>query len=322
MLTSTTLNKTARLFFLLSIFIHQDSYADINFSEPLSFLPKLNMRAFAGADSFRGLPDAGFEDNSGINLGIEGAYPLTSYQGIEGLGLQLGASYGAYNFAGKGHYRRHAKKIESQTFLTLGAFKECSGSSPWSFGVAYDGMLADNFSVLAQAVWLSQWRLRTSFFISPLDELGANVSLHTHSFNKTYHFSGCRYKVSFTCISQATAFWRHFYRGEACTTLWVGAPLANRLDQSHSRRPGRFIIGGEISVPFCSSWELTGRAQYMHPASKKRSAASYEYGTNVAFAIYYNFGKSCVGTSCAQPYMPLANNSNFLIDARAHAQWR
>lgn len=315
-MTYLSCKSTAMLFMLLlcPIRLMAERPYDQTWYDSLS---KGSIRAFAGVENFRGLPDAGWEDNNGYNFGAEGTLPLMERWGA---GIQAGGSFGVYNLAGKGSSHKHSKNVEKQGFATIGIFKKCRCDTRWGIGLAYDLMLTDNFSIYAQSPWLSQWRAQCAFCIGLKNEIGVRGSLHGKHFSKAFDYAVCRYKVSYRAISQATCYWKHLFNGGVESTIWAGVPFSKRLDQRRSAHAGKYIIGGEIGVSFWDYWTLVARAQYVQPSTKRGSSGSHEYGNNIAIAIVYDFGSpGCQMSplSTWEPFMPLANNSNFLVDSKA-----
>lgn len=292
---------------------------------PSSFLTDFTYQAFGGVDHFRGIPDSDYGDNNGLIVGLQGAAPLP-YLGSSGIGFQAGASYGAYDFAGRGFTNKNKKDIQSQGFTTFGLFKRAMPCSPWSVGIAYDIMFNQHFSIYSESPTLTQWRTQLACFFGDYDELGLWASWSGSTSHKTYrYYTVCDHKLSYKAVSQCNFFWRHIFQNNTETSVWVGVPFVKRLNRKLSEYPAKYIVGGKISVPFGDSWDITGRAQYAQPPTKKGPQGSRDYGCNIAIEIGYNFGGNSTKAPAVapwNPYLSLANNSNFMVDAKSQTKIR
>lgn len=288
-------------------------------------LTDLGVSAFVGIDNFRGIPDADAGDNNGVLVGLNIASPLPGLKS-HGVGFQIGGSYGAYDFAGRGH-TRHNKAIQSQGFVTAGFFIRPQPCTPLSLGVVYDVMFNQNFSLYAEDPLLQQVRGQIAYFLGSCNEIGVWGAYETASSHKIYKNRTYDYTISYRAISQANLFWRHLFSGGVESIVWAGAPIRNRLNKDHSKRPGKFIVGLELSVPFLESWALIGRASYMQPGTKKGVLGSKEYTSNIAINLVYYIGgnpnlSEDPSTGAWMPYLPLANNSNFFVDASTKVKFK
>ena len=72
-------------------------------------------------------------------------------------------------------------------------------------------------------------------------------------------------------------------------------------------------------APLSDVISLYANMQYMHPSSAPGNAAYGEAGWYVAFGLQYYIGgharTDTVAGNCWLPYLPLANNGNFLVDS-------
>jgi hypothetical protein len=78
-----------------------------------------------------------------------------------------------------------------------------------------------------------------------------------------------------------------------------------------------WIIGAQVEVPLSENLALIAGGQYGHPTSSASAVASLEqyYDINVG-VVWYIGGhaqKASINGDCWQPYMPVANNSTFLV---------
>lgn len=270
----------------------------------------------AGADHFRGIPDGERPDNNGVTIALEAATPIPFLKKY-GIGFQIGGSYGAYDFAGRDI--RPQKEIQSQGFLTTGLFIRPHPVFPLSCAVVYDWMFNKNFGLHSESPTLEQVRGQVSYYVTPCDEIGVWATYDTKKTRVTEKHATWTFHVIYRPIAQANFFWRHVFGKGVQTTLWAGTPIRNRLYRKDSDRPGKYIVGFEIGVPFYENWALIARAAYMQPGSKRGVLGNKESTNNIAFNVVYYFGgnpSSCEsrGNTAWLPYLPLANNSNFFVD--------
>lgn len=271
-----------------------------------------------GVENFRGLPDAGGSDNYGVKAGGEVATPFP-YLSKYGVGLQIGGSYGAYDFAGRAH--SHVRGVQSQAFLTAGLFVRPHGDSSLSVGIVYDWMFNNNYAQYAANPTLEQVRGQIAYYITACDELGVWGTYDTRKARKIDHHRTFDFCIDYRAISQGNIFWRHLFGQGVESTVWFGVPLRNRIDRSRSNKPGKYIIGLEFAVPFFESWAIVGRACYMQPGTRNGPVGSREYTSNIAINLVYYFGgdpnisRRDSSAQAWMPYMPTANNSNFFVDS-------
>lgn len=277
----------------------------------------IGLEAFVGADNFRGIPDYDNGDNHGVLAGLNVATPIP-YLKRHGVGFQLGGSYGAYDFAGRSSPNN--KEIQSQGFLSVGLFIRPQPCTPLSLGIAYDWMFNKNFSIYAEDPTIEQLRAQIAYFLTASDEIGIWGTYDTSTAHKLLKCGWYDSQMNYRAISQANVFWRHIFEGGTESNVWVGTTTKHRLNRQHSDHAGKFIVGVELTVPFLDSWALLGRACYMQPGTKRGAVGSREYTSNIAVNLVYYFGgdsnnTESVSSAAWMPYLPLANNSNFMVDA-------
>ncbi len=132
--------------------------------------PRAGVVGLFGFDSFKGLSDGGRQSNFGAVSGFNSALLLPGEAGDRGLGLQLGASYGVYDWDGR--TVNNSAEMQQQTFVTVGFFRKGDEDHPLSFGVVYDWMLNDNWGVYATNPTLGQWRGQAEWALSDQNSVG------------------------------------------------------------------------------------------------------------------------------------------------------
>lgn len=274
--------------------------------EDCCFMPYFGEVSIA-VDNWRSFPEGSWEDNFGIyasgNFGAR-----VPYFDRFGVGVQAGSSFGVYDFAGRGSSYINSNKTQKQLFLTAGMFRQAPDYRGLNLALVYDGMVNWNFGAFAMNPYLSQIRFLASFQDCFYDEIGVFGTLSTNTAYDTIF----GYQTKFCAISQINLFWRHTYQNFAQTNIWVGMPYKNGLTKT-KELPGIFIIGACFSVPLNENWNIEGHGVYMHPNSKNDIFSSRSYASNVSFGLTYTFGGKY--TPGVQPLLPLASNSNFLVDS-------
>ena len=78
------------------------------------------------------------------------------------------------------------------------------------------------------------------------------------------------------------------------------------------------MVGANVQVPLSDRLALYANGSYFRPSSAAGQAASAESGYDVSMGIAWYLGRHAVSHSingaCWLPYMPVANNSTFLVD--------
>lgn len=253
----------------------------------------------ASYDYFRNLPDGSWNGNSGAVISANGSVFLSDC-----FGVQLGGSYGGYNWNGRGNVVfENPNKIQQIGFFTAGAY------STWgnlNAGAVYDRLFTGNFSIFNQSPSIDQARFQVGYLFCN-NEIGV---WGTH-YLSTKHETALGLPVSFRAINQVSAFWSYYFQNNAKTTVWLGAPYENSLRFPGSSA-GYFICGFALRAPLCRGLFLDGYGSYMSAKhdGKHQHNQNRNYGASVSVGITYSFNAGC-GES---PYMPIANHSNFFVD--------
>ncbi len=202
--------------------------------------PRLGFTAFSGTDAFRGPPEGPYTGNFGVVNGLNAAAPIVDKWG---LGWQLGASYGVYDFAGRPTPATRQNGAQQQIFVTTGFFRRASEGQRLSFGLVHDWMVNNNYGQYALSPTLSQWRGQLEWSLSGRNSLGVWGAVH----DRTYIGDRPDNHNQFRGISQINLFWHHKYQMGADGWLYVGVPASKRL--AGSGLVGAAIIGGAVQVP-------------------------------------------------------------------------
>lgn len=270
--------------------------------------PRLGVVGFAGFDAFHGVSDADHQDNfgmvSGLNLG--GPIPvLDDY----GLGWQFGGSYGLYDLNGRSSGNHESSSMQ-QVFLTTGFYRKAAEGERISFGMVYDVMTANHWGEDANSVTLGQWRGQVEYELNDCTGVGLWGVRHERGDSA---FNGGQRTRS---VDQVSMFiHRKFQRGTD-GRLWLGIPDDSRLSGNGSL--GSWLVGGQLEVPLSQSLALYTNFEYMKPSASAGDAAAIDVDWNLGFGLVWYPGRNACSKAlnggCWMPYLPVANNSTFLVD--------
>lgn len=251
-------------------------------------------------DFFRSIPEGDWEGNTGIYVGFN-AGAATPCQGID---FQLGSSYGIYDWAGRLSAPTH--KVQQQVFVTTGFSRRTPCASGFNAGLVFDWMWNSGLGVFASNADFGQLRLQAGYQVAQYNEFGLWGTLDLY---RAHTRSGA-ISLTYRGLSQINAYWKHLFQNSAETIVWAGVPYKSSLS-SGTGRAGIVTLGAAFRAPLCGRFSVEGRGSYMAPHSPTSGLNSRYYAANVCIELKYAFGDQCAPSA---PYMPLANNSNFLTD--------
>jgi hypothetical protein len=269
------------------------------FSSSISVLSSYCLEVNGSYDYFRGLPDGSWNGNNGALIGVNGGMNL-----FDCTTVQLGGSFGLYNWDGRGNLVFHNPKAPEEIgFITAGLATSWYG---FSGGLVYDRMFTHHFSIYDLSPSIDQLRFQISYpYCSEEFGIWGTVDLSRS------HKKALGLPIAFKAIGQMNLFWSHLFQNCAKTTVWAGLPYRTSL-RFHHKIPGTFIAGFSFRVPLCSQLYLDGNGSYMAARKSHGVSQSRNYGANICVGITYLFSSD----ECCfdQPFMPIANHSNFFVD--------
>jgi hypothetical protein len=272
--------------------------------------PIMGMTGVFGIDAFKGVSD--LQSNFGAIAGLNAAMPMRWLKN-SGYGWQLGATYGGYSFDGKAS--GSVARSQQQLFVTTGLFRK---GQRLSFGVVYDLMVNDSWGYYSIEPAIGQLRGQVEYAFADTDSIGIYGCGRGHytQYRVGYDESAQLVCLTERAINQVNLFWHHKFDSGADSRLWIGMPEQRRIEGSSSL--GDWIIGANIEAPISESWALYGNAEYVHPSAAAGMTASMEATWNVGAGVVWYFGgrakcQSLNGPNW-MPYLPVANNSTFLVD--------
>jgi hypothetical protein len=263
--------------------------------------------ALLGAvDGWKGRIDD--ENNNNFGGRIGGNFGVTF---MEDFGLQLGGSYGGYDFHGRGERQRQAG--EQQVFITGGAFKRfrrCLDSlwDRFCFGAVYDLMIADNLGEQADGLTIGQIRGRAGLAFNECTEFGVFGSIGIE--NETLTFAERRVRS----LDQIAIYWRRVWDYGADTMLYFG----------FAEDPGEVLFGLAGECPLNDGIALFGNFHYILPSTQGGDFPLNSYTEefwNVSVGLTFYWGTRAPRAHIAgdrwMPLIPLADNGSFALEVPA-----
>lgn len=264
-----------------------------------ALLTAYSLEVNTSADYFRGMPDGSWSGNSGALIGVNAGIYVYDHANI-----QIGGSYGLYNWDGRGNLVfANDKLLEQVGFLTIGA---SSSHRDITAGLVYDRIFTNNFGIYALNPSFDQLRFQVGRTIC-CEEYGVWGTINLN----TAHEDALGIPTTFKAIGQVNLYWRHAFENCASTMLWAGIPYQSSLMFPH-KRAGNVILGFSFRTPLCDQLFLDGNGSYMAPRkSSSGTIQSRNYGYNLCLGLTYSFD-DC--SSCDTPFLSIANHSNFFVD--------
>jgi len=281
---------------------------------------------FAGVESFRGIAD-GDHQNNGLVVGGNLGVPLPGLKDY-GIGVQFGASFGAYDLDGRtfpdgalGDPPSAVTDVGQQTFFTLGVFHRATEKVPLNIGFGHDWMINDAYGVFATSPTISQWRAQLGYCLSAWNEIGVWTTVRDSGDGKVITFGGIpanvlSLDVSYRAIDQCNFYWHHNYDSGADSWVWMGFLEDDAV--AGLGHLGSYTVGVTVQVPLTDRVALYADGQYMRPAASAGPIAAQEEAFSVGFGLaffpYGNAKNRSVAGSCWMPVLPVANNGSFLVN--------
>lgn len=275
----------------------------INFFCVKSLLLGFSLETNISYDYFRGLPDGSWNGNSGAFIAANSG--MSVYNSIN---LQVGGSYGLYNWDGRGNVVfSNPNKVEQIGFLTAGL---SSSFCKWNVGIVYDRLFTKHFGIYDLDPSIDQLRFQTGYSFC-FDELGIWGTLDL----TRAHQSALGIPTSFKAVGQMNLFWGHTFKNCARTNLWIGVPYRHSYMYPHER-VGNVIAGFSVRAPLTSRLFIDGNASYMSARRSEGDIKNRNYGSSICIGLTYFY--SGRPSSHDSPYMPIANHSNFFVDTNVN----
>jgi hypothetical protein len=276
---------------------------------------RIGIVGFQGLDAFKGIADGDYQGNFGEVTGVNIGTPMWGLE-TYGFGWQTGISYGVYDWDGRSSTLTDPARSQTQLFVTTGFFRKAKCDQRVSFGLVYDWMFNEQWGVYGARPTLGQWRGQIEYAFSGQNSVGLFACKRDLNAQQTFATGLGDVTVTNRAISQLDLFWHHKFCSGADSFLWIGIPDHGRLDGDGSLLD--WTIGASVQVPLTESLALYANGAYFHPSASAGDGAAIESGYNIGMGIAWYFGggarNHAINGKCANPYMPVANNSNFLVE--------
>jgi hypothetical protein len=294
----------------------------------LTCSPRIAGYGYSGLDSFHGITSGTYPGNTGAVNGFNLGGALLEDAGI---GWQGGFTYGVYNFSGRTSPGAQLNEATQQTFTTIGLFRRGDADHRLSWGIVHDWMMTDNFGVFGNSPTLAQFRGQAAWALSAWNQIGVWGTIEDRYVTRATGALGT--PVAYQAIDQGNVFWAHQYGAYGATSRFsVGIPLNDRLAQTANGFPvggfgntlGEFIVSSNWNVPINNYLSLVANGMYMKPSAHAGINAGGNVATaqefwNVSFGVAISPGGNIRSKTIAgrawMPYLPVANNSSFLVDS-------
>ncbi len=260
---------------------------------------------YSFGDAFRGPGDGSYTGNGGGVVGFNMGKQINDSP----WGVQFGGSYGSYDWKGRESGTGEDTISQTQLFFTGGLYRKASADSPFSMGLVYDTMVNDNFGSNSDEPFLSQFRLQFGYALNARNEVGTWMALADRTANQ----APMRYRAENTY----NLYFNHKFVSGAQTVGWIGAAQNTRLTANGSLYS--FIFGNTTIVPMTERLSAFTQFTYAFPSSSNGAGAADDETFNVSAGIIFyprfNARSRSVSGAAWMPYMPVANNGNFLVDS-------
>ncbi|MFO1021945.1 MAG: DUF6666 family protein [Planctomycetales bacterium] len=274
-----------------------------------------------GSNAFKGFSDFSGQSNFGMVAGVNVGIPI-GLQRLEeyGIGIQAGASYGVYDFMGRSYSVTENSASQEQMFFTLGAYHRAQECQHLSYGLVYDWMANDNWGIFSNEPFMGQWRGQIEYIIDDSNAVGLQGALRDRGDSQVLGPAYGGATAHYSPISYVNAFYHHTFQSGADYHIYAGIPDGGRPagNVPGGGSLGQFIVGTSWNVPVTDRLGVYTTATYMRPTAGPGALGSTEETWNLGLGMAWYPGRnSCsptVAGRCNMPYLPLANNGNFLVD--------
>lgn len=258
----------------------------------------MNLNYFAGVHGFKGPTDLGRNGNFGFNYGMTWGSPLGDPWGI---GYQLGVGVVHSNFTGDQVIDLFSNDHRDQVFFTSGIFRRAMcGGIQW--GVVYD-LMRDNYRDNATT---GQIRTEIAFSRPGCRDFGFYGSFGANDDRMTLPIvNQVITEVDLAPIDIYSLFYRRYFTGGGIGRVWAGFT-----------GEGDGVFGADATVPLGTSWALENSFTYLAPKDGGTTGQEREsWGVFLRLVWYPGRQATCEINDPYTPLMPVANNTNMLIDA-------
>lgn len=257
----------------------------------------MNLNYFGGVHGFKGATDLGRNGNFGFNYGLSWGSPLGDPWG---LGYQVGVGVVQSNFTGDQVIDLFSGDHRDQVFFTSGVFRRAMcGGIQW--GVVYD-LMRDSYRDNATT---GQVRTEISFSRPGCRDFGFYGVFGANDDRMTLPLvNQVITEVNVAPLDIYSLFYRRYFTGGGIGRVWAG--FTNEGDG---------VFGADATIPLGTSWALENSFTYLAPQDSGVARQEREsWGVFIRLVWYPGRQASCEINDPYTPLMPVANNTNMLID--------
>ncbi len=250
--------------------------------------------------------DLGIQGHVGARLGANLAFAPHRKSGF---GFQFGS---AFDYAGAASGVMQAQvgtRSRSQIFSTGGLFLR---KDSWTMGAAYDFQYQNYYKNYVY----HQARFEFEFTLNEKDSIGFSGSIGLNSEESNYTSGLFSNDITLEPLARGNIFWKRNWLDLNQVRVWVGISeghgrFIQALQNVTTPATGpNFTYGGDFHIPLSDCIALVGRANFILPHDS--GAVDTFFGIN----IYPGENAKTTHTDRFAPYMPVASNSDFVIDLR------
>ena len=258
------------------------------------------LTGFSGVDGSKQPQDFGANANFGAAAQLNYAGPLAPQLGI---GFQIGSRVSFTGNAVQVFELLGQPKDRFQNFTTVGLFQRLD--SGFAVGVAYDVLSQESFDSFT----LGQYRIRASFEIGPVEEIGVTLNLADRNDTGTFSSEA----IVLDPIEQLHIYLRHQWNSGISTTFWVGIAdnhsEENVLTGTLPPKTNQILFGSEFFAPLNDWLAIYGETNLIMPADT--GAVDAYLGFQIA---PQGILRSRSRSNRFRSLFPVASNASFTAD--------
>lgn len=270
------------------------------FSSVDKFTDSGTFTSFFGIDGSKQPQDFGANANLGVAAQLNYSGPLVSDSGV---GFQIGTRVSFSGNAVQVYELLGESKDRFQNFTTIGLFQRLE--SGIAYGVAYDYLTQESFDNFT----LGQLRIRASFELTPIDEIGVTLNLADR--RDSGHFNSDH--VVLDPIEQLSIYLRRNWSSGVNTSFWVGVAdkhsEENVITGTLPPKTNQVVMGAEIFAPLNQWMAIYGETNLIMPADT--GAVDAYLGIQIAPQGIY---RSQSRQNRFRTFLPVASNATFTTD--------
>ena len=262
--------------------------------------PSGTLTSFFGIDGSKQPQDFGANANLGVAAQLNYAGPLWAERGI---GFQIGSRVTFTGNAVQVFELLGESKDRFQNFTTVGLFQRLD--SGFSYGFAYDYANVESFDSFS----LGQWRVRASFELTPVDEIGVTLNFSDRSDTGRFNDEN----VVLDPVDQLHIYLRRNWQSGVNTSFWLGVgdkhSEENAITGTLPPKTNQLLFGAEIFAPLNDWMAIYGETNIMMPAD----TGAVDAYLGIQFAPR-GIRRTQSRSNRFRTFLPVASNPTFTTD--------